>query len=532
MADVGQRERRHGEASRWGRMSDLLTQAQGAPGLTNAEVVAACDALLAGEPDPAWRARWSYTRAIAQMSGDELVAARVSSDALLDEATRSAVPALMTLGHALRSWICSAQGQLDEAVEQVGQAVALGDAADHRVDVEDWSSAFLVIGNAFSGLDLFEHAERWLSEHARLPVDRVSPNDAYAAAWNSCAVAGRLALAAARRPPFGSDHVLFQRVARRGAAVDDLALRHGFEEPGWGALWIAVAEAFIGDPRHALELLQALDDLQDDVSLQRSAGDVWRLARLRAMLRMGRAVEALAWDDMFTDREPSSVPGVVHAEELAWERLMAATADSPAARAATYQYAGVTQRRWVLGSALATDQLVARVAQVAGERERRRLADEAARDPLTNVLNRRGLMPRLEHAAGSPAPAAYGLFVLDVDRFKRVNDSVSHATGDEVLRRIAAVLTASARSRDAVARLGGDEFALLASVGTEAAERLGERLARAVIEATNDAFPVTVSVGVAVRTAPVEAGAWLHAADQAMFEAKRLAPGSVRVTEL
>jgi PleD family two-component response regulator len=69
-------------------------------------------------------------------------------------------------------------------------------------------------------------------------------------------------------------------------------------------------------------------------------------------------------------------------------------------------------------------------------------------------------------------------------------------------------------------------------VGTEVAERLGQRLARAVLEMTKDAYAVTVSIGVAVRSAPVDVDAWLHAADQAMFEAKRMSPGSVRVAEV
>ena len=221
----------------------------------------------------------------------------------------------------------------------------------------------------------------------------MSAIDAYAASWNLCEVAGRLALGAARRPPFESDPALFARVAKHGETVDRLAVEHGFEEPAWGACGSRWPRRSSATRAARSSSSPCCTTCSDDVSLQRSAGDVWRLARLRAMLRMGRAGEGLAWDGAFTDQDPNSVPGVVHGEELAWERLMAATAHSPTARGAVYQYAAAIQRRWALGSALAADQLVARVAELAGERERQRLAAEAARDPLTDVLNRRGLIP-------------------------------------------------------------------------------------------------------------------------------------------
>jgi hypothetical protein len=137
---------RHGEGSRWALMASLLTRAQLQPGLVNGAAVAECDAMIASEGEPAWRARWLYTRAAAEMSGDDLEAARITIDVLVDEATRSAVPALVTLAHAMRSWLHGLFEEIDQAVEQVGQAVAVAEAGDHRLDVEDWSSAFLVIG--------------------------------------------------------------------------------------------------------------------------------------------------------------------------------------------------------------------------------------------------------------------------------------------------------------------------------------------------------------------------------------------------
>jgi diguanylate cyclase (GGDEF)-like protein len=93
-------------------------------------------------------------------------------------------------------------------------------------------------------------------------------------------------------------------------------------------------------------------------------------------------------------------------------------------------------------------------------------------------------------------------------------------------------LTSSARAGDAVARFGGDEFMLVVSVEAAMAAALGERLSGAVRSATRDLFAVTVSIGIAIRTAPVVVEQWVLAADEAMFAAKRSAPGSVRAVEL
>ncbi|VAW06340.1 hypothetical protein MNBD_ALPHA01-1675 [hydrothermal vent metagenome] len=87
----------------------------------------------------------------------------------------------------------------------------------------------------------------------------------------------------------------------------------------------------------------------------------------------------------------------------------------------------------------------------------------ATTDPLTGLLNRRGIMQELEHAIataerhGEPAIFVY----IDLDGFKRVNDSHGHAAGDAMLKYMAACLLATIRQTDHAARMGGDEFALL-----------------------------------------------------------------------
>jgi diguanylate cyclase (GGDEF)-like protein len=109
---------------------------------------------------------------------------------------------------------------------------------------------------------------------------------------------------------------------------------------------------------------------------------------------------------------------------------------------------------------------------------RRDLGLASRTDPLTRVLNRRGLEERLAFALRAGAGA--GLVLIDLDDFKAVNDRDGHAAGDELLCWVAERLRATARSDDAVARLGGDEFAILLASAEDAAgamARIGAALA-------------------------------------------------------
>lgn len=116
----------------------------------------------------------------------------------------------------------------------------------------------------------------------------------------------------------------------------------------------------------------------------------------------------------------------------------------------------------------------------------RRLTDElrnlAAHDPLTRLLNRRGLMDALEaHFRSRTAGPAY-LLIVDIDHFKRINDTHGHNVGDLVLTRVADVLKATARQGDLICRLGGEEFVIIAlGTGRSGALQLAERT-RAAIE--------------------------------------------------
>jgi diguanylate cyclase (GGDEF)-like protein/PAS domain S-box-containing protein len=177
---------------------------------------------------------------------------------------------------------------------------------------------------------------------------------------------------------------------------------------------------------------------------------------------------------------------------------------------------------WVLNSRDVTD-------RKAVEAELQR---QAFHDPLTGLANRALFEDRLDHALrlhrahGSPV----GVFMLDLDDFKTVNDSLGHHVGDELLIEIAGRVADSIRPEDTAARLGGDEFAVLVESveGPDSVETIlaiAARLSQAVRRPQTVAdrqVTVGASVGVAIADGPdAEPETLLRQADIAMYEAKR-----------
>jgi two-component system cell cycle response regulator len=161
----------------------------------------------------------------------------------------------------------------------------------------------------------------------------------------------------------------------------------------------------------------------------------------------------------------------------------------------------------------------------------RRIYEATVRDRLTGVFNRHFLDERLvsEMAYAKRHGTPLSVLFVDADHFKRVNDTHGHATGDEVLRQIAAVLTDIIRTEDVVARYGGEEFVVvvrgITSIGVLAvAERLRTGVEELQIMVQGARLPVTVSIGVATQCKEHDyAGApeLLAVADAALYRAKQ-----------
>jgi diguanylate cyclase (GGDEF)-like protein len=156
------------------------------------------------------------------------------------------------------------------------------------------------------------------------------------------------------------------------------------------------------------------------------------------------------------------------------------------------------------------------------------LEEQATTDGLTGLVNHRTFQERFSTMLGRAERHEFpvSLLLTDIDHFKKINDTYGHPTGDEVLRRVAAILKASARKIDIGARYGGEEFAIvLESTDREGARQLAERIRQEIEQQTFPSakgnFKATLSIGVASYPDDAREKADIIArADQALYAAK------------
>jgi diguanylate cyclase (GGDEF)-like protein len=165
------------------------------------------------------------------------------------------------------------------------------------------------------------------------------------------------------------------------------------------------------------------------------------------------------------------------------------------------------------------------------EQFQRQMFERTVRDDLTGLFNRAYFLNQVGPLAEQSGERGLGLAILmlDIDHFKRVNDSFGHDAGDRVLREVAGVLREATRPEDLVARYGGEEFVLALPVlapdqATERAERIRESLAERRIAAGDGSLQVTASLGLAFAAADrvYSPAALITAADRCLYQAKNL----------
>jgi diguanylate cyclase (GGDEF)-like protein len=218
---------------------------------------------------------------------------------------------------------------------------------------------------------------------------------------------------------------------------------------------------------------------------------------------------------------PSHVRSNRRTRSLVWLPLRANAEEIGALVGSTVATDSVDAAQLDTAAVLAAHVAASLDAALALRRERR----SAVTDPLTGILNRRGLEEHLENgiAAAQDRRVPLSVLVFDCDDFKEINDRAGHEFGDALLREVADVLGASLPDGAEAARLGGDEFVvMLPGAGAEVAEALGGRI-RSVLAAglTEAGFPLRISAGIS--TYPFDGAgptSLLRAADQALYAAK------------
>lgn len=211
--------------------------------------------------------------------------------------------------------------------------------------------------------------------------------------------------------------------------------------------------------------------------------------------------------------------------QLGWLRMLAGFVVTLIVAVAVWRH----ERRLLLQQRLLTEQVGLRTAELRDANLR--LTELSFVDAMTGVANRRRLEEALQTsvqralAKGQPI----GVIMLDVDHFKDYNDRFGHLAGDTALRSIAQALCAATRNEDLVARYGGEEFAcLLVDAGPDVVRQVAERMCVLVAKLEPSALGnriqgLTISIGAlsAIPTSADAAESLLHAADAALYQAKR-----------
>ena len=145
-------------------------------------------------------------------------------------------------------------------------------------------------------------------------------------------------------------------------------------------------------------------------------------------------------------------------------------------------------------------------------------------DPLTGLLNRQGLSEYIEQYFPMDIEKLVSMVVIDIDHFKKINDSLGHEGGDVVLKRVSDLIKSNTRQSDQVARWGGEEFVLvLPDTRLEDAFHIAEKMRALVATANFDQFPelhVTISLGVGSSDGKIPFHQLFRRVDIALYEAK------------
>jgi diguanylate cyclase (GGDEF)-like protein len=439
-------------------------------------------------------------------------------DALLSRAERLGAPAFVALALGLRAVAAAGRGDVAALLADAGRAVALLDD-DDALPPLDRCTAYVVAAAAYNTLSLWEVVDELYDRATALVPFSPGPGQEPALAVNRVLI--RLEWATALLE-------LGEREQAQAQLAHALAgVQHARDVP-LSDLWRLDVQA--ADTVLRLLLGEPVEPLLERAAAQsaalREAGDIELLplvdsGRALVLLEQGRADEATAVIEGMA--EPTSASSGARSF-LAWVRAVVAAGPEPDAGSRAYaDYAHlVARRRWEARESV----LVAARSFLSMERlrvEHGRLARDVVLDALTGLQNRRAFDDWLQRP---PSDASAALLLVDLDGFKKVNDTYGHAAGDEVLRRVGRIVAEHVRPGDLALRHGGDEFAVVLeqdAFDLQAVRRRAEDLRRALRgapwEDVGPGLAVGASIGVAVGSLRHGAQPLYDLADDALYSA-------------
>jgi diguanylate cyclase (GGDEF)-like protein len=466
-----------------------------------------------------------YTLIRAEKGPEE---AAVPVDALLQRAERLGAPAFIALALGLRALVASARGQIAQLLQDTARAVGL--LGDDALPPLDRCTAYVVAAAAYNTLSLWEVVDELYDEATALLPLCPGPGQEPALAINRVLIRLEWATALIELDELEQARVQLERSLAAVADTVDVPLSD---------LWRSDVEGM----EIALRLL--LDERTDELlgraaeqsALLRAAGDIevvplLEASRALALLGLGRQEEAAAV--IAQGGTPVSASSGARSFPAWVAACVAAGAELSPGVVAFAEYAAlVARRRWEARASV----LVAARSFLATEGLRAdndRISRDLFVDPLTGLQNRRAFDAWLERP---PTESVAALLLVDLDGFKRVNDTYGHATGDEVLRRIGRILSEHVRHGDLALRHGGDEFAIvleqdasLEPVVRRRADDLRNAIRMAPWSDIGPGLTVGVSIGVAVGSLRDGAARLYELADDALYQAKSHPAGVVLVS--
>jgi diguanylate cyclase (GGDEF)-like protein len=300
------------------------------------------------------------------------------------------------------------------------------------------------------------------------------------------------------------------------------ALGSGLRESAWELALAAIDEALAEDAIPSLARLGRISQFGDMPTFITELGREVE-APLPGRMRVGGPLAAVARDHARQREALGFAPREIVTEFLLLRRVLWRFV---ASRIEGLDGGDVIEIERRLNDTI--DRLVTECVVAYFDRATAELAEQARRDPLTGLLNHQAFSRVLELELERAARYDHGLTIvfLDLDGFKRINDTYGHLEGDRVLNRIGSLALTTLRGSDVAGRLGGDEFAVvLLEADKRAGDRFLHRFRRAVAELTaTGQLPDGFDVSAGFAHYPSEAGdaqALLRLADERQYEAKR-----------